>query len=80
MEAFSKRHGQTQLAIETPYRNDALLGALIEHLQPGTRLSIASGLTLPGCRCETRSVQQWRASKQPALGGRLPAVFSWLAG
>ena len=80
LESISKRHGQTQLAIETPYRNDALLGALIEHLQPTTRLSIASGLTLPGCRCETRSVQQWRASKGPALGGRLPAVFSWLAG
>ncbi len=80
LDTLSRRLGQSQIAIETPYRNDALLGALIEHLQPSTRLSIASGLTLPNCRCETRSVQQWRAQPGAALGGRLPAVFSWLAG
>ncbi len=80
LDALSRRTGQTQIAIETPYRNDALLGALIEHLQPGTRLSVASGLTLPGGRCETRSVQAWRTSQAAALGGRMPAVFSWLAG
>ena len=80
LDALSRRQGQTQLAIETPYRNDALLGALIEHLQPTTRLGIASGLTVPGCRCETRSVQQWRAAPGQALGGRMPTVFMWLAG
>ena len=79
LDALSRRLGQTQIAIETPYRNDALLGALIEHLQPGTRLSVASGLTLPGCRCETRTVQGWRSAARAPLGGRLPAVFSWLA-
>ena len=80
LEALSRRQGQTQIAIETPYRNDALLGALLEHLQPGTRLSVCSGLTLPGCRIDTRTVQQWRAAPGAALGGRLPAVFLWLAG
>ena len=80
LEALSRRLGQTQIAIETPYRNDALLGALLEHLQPGTRLSVCSGLTLPGCRIDTRTVQQWRAAPGAALGGRLPAVFLWLAG
>ena len=79
LDALSRRLGQTQIAIETPYRNDALLGALIEHLQPGTRLAVASGLTLPGARCETRVVQAWRAAPGAALGGRLPTVFSWLA-
>ena len=80
LDALSRRLGQTQIAIETPYRNDALLSALAEHLQPGTRLAIASGLTLPACRCETRTAQQWRSAPGPALGGRLPAVFLWLAG
>ena len=80
LEALSRRAGQTQIVIETPYRNDALLGALVEHLQPGTRLSVSSGLTLPGCRIDTRTVQQWRAAPGAALGGRLPAVFWWLAG
>ena len=80
LDALSRRQGQTQIAIETPYRNDALLKALAEHLQPGTRLSVASGLTLPDGRCQTRSAQQWRANPGAALGGRLPAVFLWLAG
>jgi len=79
LDALSRRLGQTQIAIETPYRNDALLGALLQHLQSATQLAVACGLTLPGERCETRSVAQWRASAVPALGGRLPAVFSWLA-
>lgn len=80
LEAVSRRLGQTQIAIETPYRNDALLAALVQHLQPGTQLAVACGLTLPGERCDSRSVQAWRASPGAPLGGRLPAVFSWLAG
>lgn len=80
LEALSRRQGQTQIAIETPYRNDALLAALVEHLQPGTRLAVACGLTLPGQRCETRTVAAWRQQPVQPLGGRLPAVFSWLAG
>jgi 16S rRNA (cytidine1402-2'-O)-methyltransferase len=80
LEALSRRNQQTQIAIETPYRNDALLAALVQHLQPGTQLAVASGLTLPGARCETRSVAAWRGAPAAALGGRLPAVFSWLAG
>ena len=80
LESLSRRQGQTQIAIETPYRNDALLAALVEHLQPGTRLAVACGLTLPGERCETRTVAAWRNQPAPPLGGRLPAVFSWLAG
>ena len=79
LDALSRRHGQTQIAIETPYRNEALMAALVEQLQPGTRLSVASGLTLPGGRCETRSVQGWRSARATLLGGRLPAVFCWLA-
>ncbi|MDT7834508.1 SAM-dependent methyltransferase [Aquabacterium sp. OR-4] len=79
LETLSRRQQQTQLAIETPYRNDALLAALIEHLQPTTRLAVASGLTLPAARCRTMSVAQWRKTGPgDALGDRLPAVFAWL--
>ena len=80
LEALSRRLGQTQIAIETPYRNDALLSALVQHLGPTTQLAVACGLTLPGARCETRSVAGWRSNGAAPLGGRLPAVFSWLAG
>lgn len=78
LEALSRRLGQTQIAIETPYRNAALLGALAETLQPGTRLSVACGLTLPGGWCLTRTAQAWRAAP-PVFAPRLPAVFCWLA-
>ena len=79
LDTLSRRQAQTQIAIEAPYRNDALLAALVEHLQPGTRLAVACGLTLPGERCETRTVAAWRSKPVSPLGGRLPAVFSWLA-
>jgi 16S rRNA (cytidine1402-2'-O)-methyltransferase len=78
LEALSRRADQTQIAIETPYRNDALLGALLEGLQPTTRLSVATGLTLPQGRCQTLTVAAWRQRTERTVG-RLPTVFSWLA-
>jgi 16S rRNA (cytidine1402-2'-O)-methyltransferase len=79
LEQVSRRELQTQIAIETPYRNATLLRALAEHLHPETRLSIACGLTLPQWSCRTLPVREWR--RQPlAIGERVPAVFLWLAG
>ncbi len=46
LEAASRRQGQTQVMIETPYRNPALLAALVAELQPTTQLSVSVGLTL----------------------------------
>ncbi|WP_395698926.1 SAM-dependent methyltransferase [Aquabacterium sp.] len=79
LEALSRRFGQTQIAIETPYRNGALLAALAEHLQPQTRLAVACGLTLPGGWCRTLPARQWR-EQTATLPDRMPAVFSFLAG
>lgn len=80
LEAHSRRTGQTQIAIETPYRNAALANALADTLQPDTRLAIACGLTLPSGWCLTRRVKDWRVAP-PAFGdSTLPAVFLWLAG
>ena len=79
LEARSQREQQTQLAIETPYRNAVLAAALIESLRPATRLAIACGLTLPGGWCRTLEVAQWR-TQPPRFGDKhLPAVFAWLA-
>lgn len=78
LEAVSRRLRQTQIVIETPYRNAALLDALTEHLQAGTRLAIACGLTLPGGWCRTLPCAQWRTAR-PSLPDRMPAVFSWLS-
>ncbi len=73
LESLAMRTGQTQLFIETPYRNAALWQALVETLKPPTRLAIAAGLTLqaPVTRCRTAG--EWRGTPCPA--GDRPAVF-----
>lgn len=77
LEVTSRREGQTQLMIETPYRNEALLSALLATLQPGTHLSVSCGLTVPGGFTRSARVSEWR--KQPInLPSDIPAVFSLL--
>jgi 16S rRNA (cytidine1402-2'-O)-methyltransferase len=84
LEQRSRREGQTQLAIETPYRNEALLQALSQTLHPETRLSVACGLTSQAGWCRTQAVAAWRSELQaagrPTMPDTLPAVFMWLAG
>ena len=77
LEAWSRKADQTQLLIETPYRNQTVLQALLAHLSPETRLSISIGLTLPGGFSRTAPVAQWRR-ETPALSDRMPAVFALL--
>lgn len=78
LEALSRRWGQTQLMIETPYRNAALLRALLSALAPDTRLSVSCGLTVAGAWTRTDSIAGWRAQPRD-LPGDIPAVFSFLA-
>lgn len=73
LEHTSQRSGQTQMMIETPYRNATLLQALLQHLQPQTRLCVASALSLPTESISTDTVQSWRASGRAAPSG--PAIF-----
>jgi len=77
LELRSKREKETQIFIETPYRNDVLLAALLESCAAGTRLCVAADLTLPGESIQTKTIAQWRRAK--ALIGRRPAVFLLLA-
>jgi 16S rRNA (cytidine1402-2'-O)-methyltransferase len=79
LETCSRRGRQTQVFIETPYRNAALLQALSVTLQPDTWLSVSCGLTLPTGWTRTDRVQAWR--RHPGdLPGDVPAVFALLAG
>lgn len=75
LEKLALQQGQTQLFIETPYRNPALWEALLHTLQPNTRLAVASGLTLPEARIESRSVKDWRHTKS-VPDKRIPTVFA----
>ena len=78
LEALSRRHGQTQVVIETPYRNQALLDALVAHLQPKTALSVSVGLTLATEATRSKPVAGWR-SRPSVLPADVPAVFALLA-
>jgi 16S rRNA (cytidine1402-2'-O)-methyltransferase len=75
LESLAQKTGQTQLWIETPYRNAAMLSGLMQALQPGTRLSVASGLTLPSARVQSHTVAAW---KKGIVGpnGQTPAVYA----
>jgi 16S rRNA (cytidine1402-2'-O)-methyltransferase len=77
LETRSRRERETEVFIETPYRNEALFSALLEACAPTTRLCVAADLTLPTESVRTRSVAEWRRSKG-AIGKR-PAVFLLLA-
>ena len=78
LETLSRKIGQTQLMIETPYRNPVLLGALLSSLSGNTRLSISCGLTLESGWSRTDTVAGWKAS-QANLPSDIPAVFALLA-
>ncbi len=82
LEGQARRWQQTQLLIETPYRNAALLSALMRDLQPDTWLSVSCGLTLGAEQVRTQRVIDWRKQAH-ALGAwppaHVPAVFAFLA-
>ncbi len=78
LETISRRANQTQLVIETPYRNEALLSALVSQLRADTLLSVSCGLTLANGWTRTHTVSQWKTAPAQMLAD-VPAVFSFLA-
>ena len=78
LEALSARQQQTQLMIETPYRNDALRNALLATLKPTTRLSISCGLTVAQGWTRSATVAEWRSAGE-TMPDKIPAVFALLA-
>lgn len=74
LESLALKTGQTQIFIETPYRNAALLQALLQTLQHTTRLALSCGLSLPGAWSRSASASTWKRDK-PAAPLALPTVF-----
>lgn len=68
------RSGVTQIYIETPYRNDALLAATLAACRATTELCVAADLTLPTEQVIRRPIAQWRDSARTELSRR-PAIF-----
>jgi 16S rRNA (cytidine1402-2'-O)-methyltransferase len=77
LENRSRADAATQIFIETPYRNDAMMSSLLRACSPETRLCIASDLTLPQETIRTATVAVWRA--HPPAPARRPSVFMLLA-
>lgn len=77
LERLSARLGQSQIFIETPYRNDAMLTDMLDCLNPATRVCIAVNITAADEQITTRTVAQWKKDK-PQIGKR-PCVFILLA-
>src|SRR2546430_7046951 len=76
-ERQSRELKQTQIFIETPYRNDRTLATMLRALAPATLVCIAADLTLESEMVRTQSVAAWR-KQSPQLKGR-PTVFLLLA-
>jgi 16S rRNA (cytidine1402-2'-O)-methyltransferase len=77
LEQRSRRERETEIFIETPYRSDTLMSALVAACSAGTRVCVAADLTLPSETIRTETVGQWRRAAVQI--GRRPAVFLLLA-
>jgi 16S rRNA (cytidine1402-2'-O)-methyltransferase len=73
LEERSARERETQVFIETPYRNDALLAELVKSLKAGTRLAVAAELTSAREWIAMDTVAGWR--RRAATIGKRPAIF-----
>lgn len=73
------RAGETQMFIETPYRSQAMFDAIVAACAPGTRLSVAAGLSSAAEFVMTRTIAEWRTAQPRPPIDRKPVVFSLLA-
>ncbi len=77
LEAHSKKENQTQIFIETPYRNNQFLDELLKQGQGNTRLCIAVNISAEDSYIKTKTINEWKQQK-PELP-KAPAVFLLLA-
>ena len=74
LESRAWTEGQTQLFIETPYRNEKMFQSLLSTLRPQTRLCIAAGITTADEYIRTLPISEWKKTKLPDLS-KIPAIF-----
>jgi 16S rRNA (cytidine1402-2'-O)-methyltransferase len=73
LEKRSSSAHQTQILIETPYRNDSLMADLLSCLNGHTRVCVAANLTCPDQFIQTHTVAEWKS--KPITIGKRPCVF-----
>ena len=74
LESRAWAEGQTQLFIETPYRNRKMFDAMCASLRPDTRMCIAAGITTSDEWICTQTIREWKRTGMPDLG-KIPAIF-----
>ena len=77
IEKTSQSRRQTQIFIETPYRNDAMFSDLLQSCRPSTRICVAANITMPDEYIRTKTVAEWK--KENPIIGKRPCVFLMLA-
>ena len=77
LEKVSSELHQTQILIETPYRNDSLFADILAVCGPSTRVCVACNITMPDAYIRTMKVSQWK--KENLVIGKRPCVFLILA-
>lgn len=77
LEKVSGQLRQTQILIETPYRNDSLFADILSVCAPSTRVCVAANITMPDAYIKTKKVSEWK--KAGLVIGKRPCVFLILA-
>ena len=77
LEKLSGQLKQTQILIETPYRNDSLFADILAVCAPSTRVCVAANITMPDAYIKTKKVSAWK--KEGLVIGKRPCVFLILA-
>ena len=77
LEKISSQLKQTQILIETPYRNDSLFADILAVCGPSTKVCVAANITMPDAYIKTKKVAQWK--KEGLVIGKRPCVFLILA-
>lgn len=74
LEGHAWADDQTQLFIETPYRNLRMMSDILATCRPATRLCVAAGLTCSEEYAVTRTIAEWRKAPQPPID-KVPCIF-----
>jgi 16S rRNA (cytidine1402-2'-O)-methyltransferase len=77
LEKVSAQLKQTQILIETPYRNDSLFADILSVCSPSVRVCVAANITMPDAYIKTKKVSEWK--KEGLVIGKRPCVFLILA-
>lgn len=77
LEKVSGQLRQTQIIIETPYRNDSLFADILSVCSPSVKVCVAANITMPDAYIRTKKVSEWK--KESLVIGKRPCVFLLLA-